>query len=85
MSLYAHLELEKAQVYPGLAVTTGQLIGYSGNTGYTTGPHLHFAVQINRGLELASVPFTFIDQLGQAKVPLVNTKLVGVVTNNLNH
>ncbi len=59
MAVYAHLALEKAQVYPGLQVQAGQLIGYSGNTGYSTGPHLHFAIQMNRGMELVSVPFTF--------------------------
>jgi murein DD-endopeptidase MepM/ murein hydrolase activator NlpD len=78
MAIYAHLELEKAQVYPGLAVSAGQLIGYSGNTGFTTGPHLHFAVQINRGMRLASVPFTFINQAGQAEEPLANAWLKGV-------
>jgi len=78
MAIYAHLELEKAQVYPGLAVAAGQLIGYSGNTGFTTGPHLHFAVQINRDMRLASVPFTFINQAGQAVEPVANSWLKGV-------
>jgi murein DD-endopeptidase MepM/ murein hydrolase activator NlpD len=78
MAIYAHLELEKAQVYPGLAVTAGQLIGYSGNTGFSSGPHLHFAVQINRDMRLASVPFTFINQQGLAEEPVVNTWLKGV-------
>lgn len=59
MAVYAHLALESAQVYPGLKVYTGQLIGYSGNTGFSSGPHLHFAVQINKGMELVSVPFKF--------------------------
>jgi len=77
MAIYAHLELEKAQVYPGLAVTAGQLIGYSGNTGFSTGPHLHFAVQINRGMRLVSVPFTFINQQGLAEEPAVNAWLKG--------
>ncbi len=41
-SLYAHLSLIK--VKPGQIVKTGDLVGYSGNSGYSTGPHLHFGV-----------------------------------------
>jgi murein DD-endopeptidase MepM/ murein hydrolase activator NlpD len=78
MAIYAHLELEKAQVYPGLAVTAGQLIGYSGNTGFSSGPHLHFAVQVNQGMKLVSVPFAFINRQGLAEEPAVNTWLKGV-------
>ncbi|MGZ5055437.1 MAG: peptidoglycan DD-metalloendopeptidase family protein [Methylobacter sp.] len=85
MSLYAHLELEKAQVYPGLAVMAGQLIGYSGNTGFTSGPHLHFAVQINEGMELVSVPFTFINQTGQAEEPTANAWLKGVAPSQMGN
>ncbi len=41
-TLYAHLSLIK--VSPGETVQASQIIGYSGDTGYTTGPHLHFSV-----------------------------------------
>jgi len=78
MAIYAHLELEKAQVYPGMAVAAGQLIGYSGNTGFTSGPHLHFAVQINKGMKLVSVPFTFINQQGLAEEPVASTWIEGI-------
>lgn len=41
---YAHLAYQGAVVQPGQMVIQGQLIGYSGNTGYTYGPHLHLVV-----------------------------------------
>jgi murein DD-endopeptidase MepM/ murein hydrolase activator NlpD len=83
MTIYAHLELKKNQVYPGLAVRAGQLIGYSGNTGFTTGPHLHFAVQVNDGMELVSVPFTFYTPQGQAEEPEADEWLQGISPNQM--
>ncbi|MGZ4991088.1 MAG: peptidoglycan DD-metalloendopeptidase family protein [Methylobacter sp.] len=85
MAVYAHLELEKAQVHPGMAVAAGQLIGYSGNTGFSTGPHLHFAVQINQGMELVSVPFTFINPQGQAEEPRFNAWLKGIAPSQMSN
>ncbi len=41
-SLYGHLQ--QISVKAGQRVDTGTRIGYSGNTGYSTGPHLHFSV-----------------------------------------
>lgn len=57
MGVYAHLREGGVMVRVGQRVRTGQLIGHSGNTGYTSGPHLHFALQVNRGMRLVSIPF----------------------------
>jgi murein DD-endopeptidase MepM/ murein hydrolase activator NlpD len=44
---YGHLTYMGAVVQPGDAVKQGDLIGYSGNTGNSSGPHLHFDVLVN--------------------------------------
>jgi murein DD-endopeptidase MepM/ murein hydrolase activator NlpD len=41
---YAHLSPSADFVKSGQRVAAGELIGYSGNTGYSSGPHLHFIV-----------------------------------------
>ncbi len=41
---YVHLQKDGARVQVGQAVETGDWIGLSGDTGRSTGPHLHFAV-----------------------------------------
>lgn len=69
LGVYAHLDLESVAVGVGRRVEAGTLIGKSGNTGFSTGPHLHFVVQYNDQGRLKSVPFAFtID--GKAVVPL---------------
>lgn len=44
MGNYYHLKQGGTAVRIGDKITKGQLIAYSGNTGYTTAPHLHFSV-----------------------------------------
>ena len=44
MADYVHLQTNSARVGVGQRVAAGDLIGRSGRTGYTTGPHLHFGV-----------------------------------------
>ncbi|WP_245616574.1 M23 family metallopeptidase [Paraburkholderia acidipaludis] len=44
---YGHLSAYASALKPGQRVEQGQLIGYVGRTGTTTGPHLHFETRIN--------------------------------------
>ena len=64
MALYAHLAVDGVLVRVGQEVTAGQRIGLSGNTGFSTGPHLHFAVQVNRDMRLVSIPFRMFGPQG---------------------
>ncbi|HRH22509.1 MAG TPA: peptidoglycan DD-metalloendopeptidase family protein [Candidatus Paceibacterota bacterium] len=47
-TIYGHLS--QIKVAAGDKVITGDVIGYSGNTGYSTGPHLHFGVYATQGV-----------------------------------
>lgn len=44
-SLYAHMQ--SFSVQPGQSIRRGDTIGRSDNTGFSNGPHLHFAIRIN--------------------------------------
>ena len=42
---YGHFSKYAPQIHQGITVKAGDLLGYSGNTGFSTGPHLHFGVR----------------------------------------
>ena len=52
-TLYGHLSIIK--VAEGDQVSKADIIGYSGNTGYTTGPHLHFGVFASAGVQITTL------------------------------
>jgi len=68
---YAHLSNNGATVKPGQRVEAGDLIGYSGNTGFTSGPHLHFSVfKTKSGKQRLSIPVKF-QTAGSSAITLV--------------
>ena len=59
MGVYLHLMRNSVKVREGQLVGVGDKLALSGNTGNSTGPHLHFVVQRNVGMALESIPFSF--------------------------
>lgn len=53
-TIYAHLSV--ISVSEGQNVTVGQTIGYSGNSGYSTGPHLHFGAYAANAVNVENRP-----------------------------
>ncbi len=58
-SFYAHQS--RTNVRPGQRVAQGDVIGFVGSTGWSTGPHLHFEMHLN------GVPFNPMGWYGQSK------------------
>ncbi|RNE62122.1 hypothetical protein EEJ31_09405 [Cryobacterium tepidiphilum] len=56
-SVYAHMEHGSMQFREGDHVKVGDVIGYTGNTGMSTGPHLHFEIRIG------GIDGTYVDPL----------------------
>ena len=44
---YGHMSKIASEMTPGTRVRQGQIIGYVGSTGNSTGPHLHFEIKVN--------------------------------------
>jgi murein DD-endopeptidase MepM/ murein hydrolase activator NlpD len=65
-AIYAHLQMDTVRVRPGQRIARGEYIANSGNTGYSSGPHLHFVVLRNVGLRSESLPVLFAGQGGSS-------------------
>ncbi|MBN1466637.1 M23 family metallopeptidase [candidate division KSB1 bacterium] len=64
---YSHLANDGALVSTGERIRRGQHLGWSGNTGYSTGPHLHFdVIRLTTDLEFDTIPVRFQVSCGRA-------------------
>ena len=75
IALYAHLHWDSIRVRIGAHVVRGQYIADSGNTGFTSGPHLHFAVIRNAGGADVSIPIQFGGMADTALIPTTQMPL----------
>ena len=71
-TLYAHQSVQS--VVAGQSVKTGDIIGYVGNTGYSTGPHLHFTVYAKAGVSVRKFnEIKTVTSCGAATTPVAAT------------
>jgi hypothetical protein len=70
----ALLHLSRIVVAADARVTQGQVVGYAGSTGSSTGPHLHFDVQPN-AVERSCLPLDTIDELDRRTMTVVSHNL----------
>ena len=82
-AVYAHILYGSLAVAIGQEVEVGQVIGRIGNTGYSTGPHLHFVMRYNSGSGGYSIPFKFITDQG-AKTPKKGKYYSGRLKKNVS-
>lgn len=81
---YAHTLLGSATVKPGDQVEAGQMVAKTGNSGFSTGPHLHFVIQRNAGMKTVSVPFQIADRNNEPIVPRTGMQLFGKLSKKAN-
>jgi murein DD-endopeptidase MepM/ murein hydrolase activator NlpD len=69
IGMYGHLKQGGSRVKVGDVVQAGNVIGFSGNTGFSQGPHLHFSVfKAKNGRERLSLPVKFLVAGGGAQI-----------------
>lgn len=66
---YVHLVKDGSLVKKGDKIEKGEFIGISGNTGWSSGPHLHFMVTQNKNFQNITLPIKFLNYTGELFIP----------------
>ncbi|MDI9325580.1 MAG: peptidoglycan DD-metalloendopeptidase family protein [Alphaproteobacteria bacterium] len=80
-TLYGHLSSSIVSV--GEVIKRGDIIGYTGNTGYSTGPHLHFGLYDAEGIKI--VPYSNISSQSACRSQLVPVASRNALLNPLDY
>jgi len=68
-TLYAHLSVISSNA--GQSISSGDVIGFSGNTGYSTGPHLHYSVYLSDAVQVVRLgDIKKITNCAAARIPV---------------
>jgi murein DD-endopeptidase MepM/ murein hydrolase activator NlpD len=79
LTLYGHMS--RLAVSPGQSVAAGQVIGYVGSTGMSTGPHLHYELHRNgQRINPASFSFTSRPQLSGGDLEAFRSRMRGLLS-----
>jgi len=72
MAMYGHLKPKGVKVKLGQQVYKHAFIGISGNTGYSSGPHLHVHISVLPNIHsgTTSIPFYFLSKQGKISSPV---------------
>ncbi len=81
---YAHLSKYKKGIYKGLRVNQGEIIGYVGSTGVSTGPHLHYEViYMNKQINPKKMNLPSINILEGKELDRFNKEMKTIYSNFL--
>jgi murein DD-endopeptidase MepM/ murein hydrolase activator NlpD len=80
---YAHMSRIAKGVTPGARVQQGQVIGYVGSSGRSTGPHLHYEILVNnRKVNPLTVSLPTGEKIDPSLLPVFK-RTVGLVNNEV--